>query len=390
MSATENETVTAASSASSALAEARLAVNAAPGSAAAREALGLALIEAKKPDKARQALKRAVALDPERASAWAELGALERRTSRFDAALSCLRKAITLDPSLYVAQLNLCWAARRADNLPEAVQAGRKAVELKPCNEAYNYLIYALLAQGDDRAAESACRQALLQDPSNTTAIGLMVNALDGLGRRDEGRALVDFERLMRTRRISTPPGHDSLPAFNAALTEIVMAFPGRPFDPSQTQDLFAQPEGAVKELDTIIRRELQAYLDELPADPSHPYLAWKPQRWLLDGWGTRVTTYAPAEPHFHPHGWLSGVYYCKVPGFVGSSETGMAGCIQFGRFLQHAARPVKSEMIAVRPEEGLLLLFPSYFYHAVAAFPGPELRVSIAFNLAPAESPAH
>ena len=40
--------------------------------------------------------------------------------------------------------------------------------------------------------------------------------------------------------------------------------------------------------------------------------------------------------------------------------------------------------MKAVRPEEGLLLLFPSYFYHGTVPFEAAEPRISIAFDVLP------
>jgi hypothetical protein len=37
-----------------------------------------------------------------------------------------------------------------------------------------------------------------------------------------------------------------------------------------------------------------------------------------------------------------------------------------------------------VRPEEGLMLLFPSYFYHRIRPFDSSGVRVSVAFDVKP------
>jgi len=41
-------------------------------------------------------------------------------------------------------------------------------------------------------------------------------------------------------------------------------------------------------------------------------------------------------------------------------------------------------ELRAIRPREGLMLLFPSYFYHRTVPFSAAEPRVSIAFDAIP------
>jgi hypothetical protein len=38
-----------------------------------------------------------------------------------------------------------------------------------------------------------------------------------------------------------------------------------------------------------------------------------------------------------------------------------------------------------IQPEEGLLLLFPSYFYHRPIAYEAAQRRISMAFAVVPA-----
>ena len=44
----------------------------------------------------------------------------------------------------------------------------------------------------------------------------------------------------------------------------------------------------------------------------------------------------------------------------------------------------MKAPTYKVRPEEGLLVLFPSYFYHRTIPFDDPGTRISIAFDVVP------
>jgi hypothetical protein len=42
----------------------------------------------------------------------------------------------------------------------------------------------------------------------------------------------------------------------------------------------------------------------------------------------------------------------------------------------------IAPEVRFYRPEEGLMFLFPSYFYHRTVPFESEQLRVSIAFDI--------
>ena len=80
----------------------------------------------------------------------------------------------------------------------------------------------------------------------------------------------------------------------------------------------------------------------------------------------------------------MSGVYYVKLPKIVEQNEPGHAGWIEFGSApaeFRHAATP---NVKTIRPQEGLMILFPSYFYHRTVRFSGNEERISVAFDVLP------
>ena len=86
--------------------------------------------------------------------------------------------------------------------------------------------------------------------------------------------------------------------------------------------------------------------------------------------------------PHIHPAAWLSGVYYARVPDFIAEGAAEQAGWIEFGRPPDHFHNRCRPETRAIRPQEGLMILFPSYFYHRTIPFRDSGVRVSIAFDL--------
>ncbi len=60
----------------------------------------------------------------------------------------------------------------------------------------------------------------------------------------------------------------------------------------------------------------------------------------------------------------------------------GEAGWIEFGRPRSDIHCTVEPEVRALQPKEGLMVLFPSYFYHRTVPFEAAEERISIAFDV--------
>ncbi len=123
-------------------------------------------------------------------------------------------------------------------------------------------------------------------------------------------------------------------------------------------------------------------------ADDDHPYLASKPTDWTLTLWATVLDRDGHQAAHVHPTGWLSGVYYVAVPEPAPDAPE-KSGWIEFGRPPDELGLRRDPSVHALGPTPGLMLLFPSYFYHRTMPFTGAGQRVSIAFDLMPNEQAA-
>ena len=84
---------------------------------------------------------------------------------------------------------------------------------------------------------------------------------------------------------------------------------------------------------------------------------------------------------HSHPNNFLSGVYYVRAPKD--------SGCLVFRKRvlgeivpLFKVANPLNEVTHARQPEEGMMLLFPSWLEHSVERNKSDALRISISFNL--------
>ena len=65
---------------------------------------------------------------------------------------------------------------------------------------------------------------------------------------------------------------------------------------------------------------------------------------------------------HVHPHAWLSGAYYVRVPNDIRLDDAEHAGWLRFGGPIDGLDVPFTGEYHYVRPQEGMLVLFP-FFY---------------------------
>ena len=106
------------------------------------------------------------------------------------------------------------------------------------------------------------------------------------------------------------------------------------------------------------------------------------PYEWGFQAWANLSRGGDSHAAHTHPGATWSGVYY------VDSGETGAGEiaeieitdpCLARSNTFFPYALP---SSVGVRPQPGLMILFPSYVPHAVHVQKGSSTRISIAFNL--------
>ena len=355
--------------------------------------LGSALKSSDKPNDAFEAFRRAVKFKPDYAEAYNELGALLGAARKTDMAIKALRRAIDIKPGYADAHYNLGLALQRSGRLDEAIQALQRAVELKPdVDSAMFRLTTALLDRNDPAKMVEVCDACLKADPGNRRMLSSKAVALNEAGDRDGARFLLDFDRFIRPTRIEVPAGFDGLAEFNTALAHQVCTNPTLEFERSghatrfggHTDDLLIDPQGPVASLKGLMEGAVEDYLRAMPEDTSHPFLASRPDRWKLTAWAVVMDTRGHQAPHIHSAAWVSGVYYVQLPNIGNLPEQEQAGWIEFGRPQPEFRCKVEPEVKLFQPEEGLMFLFPSYFYHGTVPIETEEQRISIAFDVIP------
>ena len=371
-----------------------------PNNAEAHSSLGDVLRWMQRSEEAVAAYRRALEIAPGVAEAHYSLGLAEERLGRFDEAGAAYRRAPEIRPDHAQAHNNY-GAILQADGRPDhAAAAYRRAIGIDPgLVKAHYNLAHTLIEQGDHPAALDACEACLEVDPGNTNALAIKAAALDEMGDRDGARFLIDLDRFIRPRQFDAPAGFDTLADFNEALARHIFEHPLQVPDSAGSVTrlgaipgghlggLLSEPKGPMADFEEMVEDAVREYRHAQPADAAHPFLANPPRRWSLQIWGNVYNRTGVQQPHIHP-GCLSGVYYVRVPAETRDPDRDQAGWIGFGRLPSNFRCAVEPETRALRPEEGLMFLFPSYFYHHTMPSESADTRISIAFDVQ-AESPA-
>jgi tetratricopeptide (TPR) repeat protein len=363
-----------------AIASYRCAIRLDPRSAAAHYSLGNACAARGALAEAADAFDAALAIEPGYLAALDGLGNVRLIQERFADALRCFTTIAARDPALPGLAYHAGMAHQGLGDERAAAAAYREALQRDPNYlPALNNLCIALLRSGAPEQALAESERYLARSPANRKALAYRAAALLELGRRDEARALLDFEHLLVEREIPS--------IANDELVAAILRHPSLRFEPaekstrggSQTGELVAGADGALAALGDAIRTSVQVYIDHVRrVAPAHPYVAHLPDRWRIATWGVVLKASGHQTPHFHPDGHVSGVYYVKLPRALDDH----AGWIEFGRTRDALGGSGDPLLHLVRPREGLMLLFPSYFYHRTIPFEGDEQRVSIAFDV--------
>jgi uncharacterized protein (TIGR02466 family) len=104
-----------------------------------------------------------------------------------------------------------------------------------------------------------------------------------------------------------------------------------------------------------------------------------------FSAWVTVCRAGAYHAPHSHPDSAWSGVYY--VDAGTGDPDCPLSGVLEFldpraGIEAVSAPGDPYGEPFRVRPEAGLLIIFPSWLYHWVHPYTGQTPRIAVSFNV--------
>lgn len=312
----------------------------------------------------------------------------------FDAALAALETGLTHVPAHKDLLRQAAHLLALLGNVDRAVMLAGQAMRDASAGSAERIAwCEALLAAGriDDAAPVAAALVAGLPDNQYVIALQAVAWRLSGDPRY---RALYDYQNLVGVQKLEPPAGWSGLEAFLADVAadlESLHAFQAHPLQqsvrggsqlhlqaPEFERPLIAALFGAIG---TAVRRHLATVG---PGDG--PLRSRNRGEGVLTGaWSVRLRAGGFHTDHVHPHGWLSSACYIALPGALGDGAQGnRAGWLRLGQ-PAIPTRPVLEAEHYVRPEPGMLALFPAYMWHGVVPFEDEQPRLTVAFDVVPA-----
>lgn len=290
------------------------------------------------------------------------------------------------------------WSAERAGERATLEQA-RALIELDRKDEAEHLLRVLLTQDVNATAFDPLCRLlarrgdgAALLDLCDargglpgcaTLGLAFRALALTLMGRDAEAMRIVDPERHVKQVAFDPPAALGALDRFNADLAEQILRHEGRSVRAglSITYEPDRKLYPHLNPLSDFLRRELERYVEELPQRGLDSVMPPPPPRARLGTGNTVLRSGGHHGDHVHPAGYISSVYHVAVPDEIANGD-GLHGHLVIGAFALMAPRVPCWPTRYIRPQPGMLTIFPSYFFHNVVPTRSAAPRVSVAADM--------
>ncbi len=286
--------------------------------------------------------------------------------------------------------LGLAWL--KMEKYDDAAEAYKKGIAFDPDDPGpKNNLLPTLLAARKYPETIEYADRVLARQPGHTTSLAFKCIALGETKRTDELSQLLDQQKLVVIERLESPTPFQSSADFNRALAREIAADPTLAFERNttrlgyQTDDVARTPAPAIQALNEHLMAVAKRRARAEKKMSSHPFHQAAPRDFTIYSWGVIIEDQGHQAPHFHPHGWLSGVYYIEVPDEISDADPERNGWLEFGRGDARWHRET-TEMPTrqVCPEPGMLITFPSFFWHRTRPMHSKKPRISFAFDIIP------
>jgi Putative 2OG-Fe(II) oxygenase len=192
----------------------------------------------------------------------------------------------------------------------------------------------------------------------------------------------------VRCYRLEPRATHAGIGEFNAAFARELRALHHAVRRPvaqtlrggTQTEKHLPRDNPLVAEFFAMLDAPIRDYVSRLHHDTGHPVDRRRRAGYGLAGsWSVRLSSGGFHTDHVHPQGWLSSAYYVELP--RDNPAAGQAGWLKFG---QPGVRVGLGPDHFVKPEPGMLVLFPSYFWHGTVPLVEGGDRLTAAFDVVP------
>lgn len=314
------------------------------------------------------------------------------------AALAAAERALECEPGDEELLLQTARLRAKTDDAAGALRLARAAHKANRSSDTEIALCEALLATGQVEAATPMLAELRRVLPLDQYVIALEATALR-LGDDPRYRELYDYDALVTVQELRPPPGWTNLDGFLQAVAEELNdlhRFVSHPFRQSvrgggqlalQEGDL-ARP--LLRLLFESIHASVLRHLAKLGSGQDPMRSRNSNGAAFAGAWSVRLASGGSHTDHVHPRGWLSSACYIALPAAIGSGASGdsgpsidRAGWLRFGQPGIPTAPKLGADHY-IKPEPGVLALFPAYMWHGVEPFASDEARLTVAFDAVP------
>jgi tetratricopeptide (TPR) repeat protein len=322
---------------------------------------------------------------------WAAKAAILQGAGEARAAYACLAPRVTRAQAPPMLLVRAGLAALEFDPATALMLAERALHSLPENAAARTILVAAQLGVGDARAALHHCEALLANAPDDQYLIALQTTAWRLLG-DERYTQLCDYKNLVVPVQLDTPPPWPDLASFFADLSLSLnrlhnphghpLLFQSLRRGTETTQDLVRSADPAIQALFRSFAAPIRDYLNII-GQGTDPLRRRNRGTWRFNGsWSVRLRTMGHHANHVHPRGWISSACYVELPDIMNDARR-EDGVLTFGQPSIITTPALGAEHV-VRPEVGMLVLFPSYFWHGTVPFSSEQARLTVAFDAVP------
>jgi len=309
--------------------------------------LGEVINELGKHQKAIGHYKKAIEINPNHANAYNNLGNIFRKLKEFQKAADCFMRSATIHGNVHF--LECTYLSNELENYKELLNT---FAEKDPTNLRIAALSSYVSAKEGIKDVYPFCKSPL--------DYFFSINLKDEFEFSDQffKELLKVSEKLESSWQLKSivKKGHQSL------------------------GNLLDKPFLEIIELKKKIESQISIYRENYKNSEDYYITRW-PNESKLKGWYIKLKKQGQVTSHIHETGWLSGVFYLKVPESLKRNE----GSINLS--LQGSDYPYDKNLpnLYYNPKPFDLILYPSSLFHYTVPFTSDGERHSIAFDVTPA-----